>query len=140
MLGKRKDARTTTGLSQQPTVLSVDAPGKDAAGENGLAREQPEQTREPLTLGTMCVCGHARREHRGLRMQATGPCLECDCEQFARENEPAGSDEPEAAESDEAAESEEQLLDRIRAALERVERMQETIARMRGEEKRKRTA
>jgi hypothetical protein len=134
MLGRSKDANTMQGLSQQRTVTTTDRSGEAAASENGVAHEPPAQTREPLTLGTRCACGHTRREHRGLRMEATGPCLECDCEEFAREDEPARSEEPQAAGSDE------QLTQRIRAALERVERMQATIARMRGDDGRKSTA
>jgi hypothetical protein len=125
MLGKRKDAHTTTGFSEQRTTATAEPLGMAATAENGIAREQPAETAEPLTLGTSCACGHARRDHRGLRIEVTGPCLECDCEEFAREAVPSESSELEAAESSE------QTMARIRSALERVERMQQTIAALR---------
>jgi hypothetical protein len=84
-----------------------------AAGERS-AREGATQTQEALTLSTMCACGHTRRDHHGLRIEVTGPCLECDCEEFAR--------------ADETPESRERMMDRIRAGLEQVERLQEIVA------------
>ena len=30
----------------------------------------------------MCLCGHERRDHRGLRIEVRGPCLECSCDKF----------------------------------------------------------
>ncbi len=50
-------------------------------------------------------------------MEVTGPCLECDCEEFGRGGEAPGSHE--------------QTMERIQAGLERVERMQEAVARLR---------
>jgi len=95
----------TTGLpSDEPWV------------ENGNGREQGAQTEPALTLATMCACGHTRRDHRGLRIDLTGSCLECDCEQFTRDDASSGSSE--------------QTMRRIRAALDRVERLQQAAARL----------
>ena len=60
-------------------------PVEPAAGDEGLAREQAPEPEDPLTLATMCACGHRRKDHRGLHMEAKGPCLECDCQEFTRE-------------------------------------------------------
>ena len=75
-----------------------------------LAREQ--EMRESLTLGTMCACGHTRKDHRGLRMEVCGPCLECDCEEFRQTGELLESE----------------MLKRLRAAVSRVERLEEIVA------------
>jgi hypothetical protein len=72
---------------------------------------------DALTLSTMCCCGHPRKEHRGLRMEVAGPCLECGCDAFAR----AGL-KPEPSE---------QTM--INARLDQVERLQRIVARLRGQ-------
>jgi len=59
-------------------------PVEQARAQERLVREQAVGSADPLTLATMCECGHTRKDHRGLRMEATGPCLECDCEEFRR--------------------------------------------------------
>jgi len=64
-----------------------------------------------LTLTTMCACGHIRKDHRGLRMDVCGGCWECECDEFR----PVGDQ-----------------LERIRALLARVERLQESVAGLRG--------
>ena len=78
--------------------------------EGGSAPEQ-----EARTLSTTCACGHTRKDHTGVRMEVNGRCLECDCEEFRRASE--------------TPESHEQMLERARAALARVERLQETALR-----------
>lgn len=35
-----------------------------------------------ITLDSSCACGHTRRAHRGLHMDAKGPCLDCECQEF----------------------------------------------------------
>jgi hypothetical protein len=53
------------------------------SGESG-PREDAFGEWEALTLKTPCECGHTRKSHRGLRMDAAGSCLECACEEFKR--------------------------------------------------------
>jgi hypothetical protein len=89
----------------------VGAPGTDPA------EKPPAGEHEALTLGTMCACGHERRDHRGLYMQATGPCLECGCEEFMRASAPPDLHRQE--------------MDKIRAALDQLERLQAVVARLR---------
>ena len=88
------------------------APGTDPAEEPRAGE------REALTLSTMCACGHERRDHRGLYIEAAGPCLECRCEEFVR-----GA--PLAPELDERE------MDRIRAAFGQLQRLQGVVARLR---------
>ena len=72
---------------------------------------------EPLTLATMCSCGHTRKHHRGLRMEATGACLECDCEEFMRARAEPGSQQ--------------QMTDEIQAALDQLHGVREILASLR---------
>lgn len=107
---------------RDPGYRSVMAgPGADPVerppGGKQLTREETAQAHEPLALGTMCACGHTRKYHRGLRMETTGPCLECGCEEFKRV----------------ASQSHEQLMERVRAALDRVEHMREIVAGLRAQ-------
>jgi hypothetical protein len=88
----------------------VGAPGTEPA------EESPAATWEPLTLSTMCGCGHERRDHRGLHIEATGPCLECRCEEFMR--------------APIAPELHQQEMERIRAVFDQLERLQAVVARM----------
>jgi hypothetical protein len=98
--------------------VETGAAGDSAAGQQFGAQEAaPAQ--DGLTLGTMCACGHTRRYHRGLRIEVTGPCLECGCDQFSR----GGTFE----------DSDEDLTARIRAGLDQVERLKEIVARLRGQ-------
>jgi hypothetical protein len=64
-------------------------------------------------LDTACACGHTRRDHTGLRMEVNGRCLRCECEQF----EPAGH----------APGPEVEIVERMQAAIARVERMLATV-------------
>jgi hypothetical protein len=80
--------------------------------------EPPRGEPERLTLGTLCACGHERRDHRGLQMQARGPCLECRCDEFARV---AAARAPAAPERE---------MERIRAAFERLERLRAAVTRL----------
>lgn len=79
-----------------------------------LAREQAAPAHEGLTLSTMCACGHTRKAHCGLRMELKGRCLECDCGEFARA--PVVSESPE------------QVMEQIRARLDEVDRLRESVA------------
>ncbi|MEA2314384.1 MAG: hypothetical protein QOI03_1076 [Solirubrobacteraceae bacterium] len=77
-----------------------------------LIAEETAQLPAALTLSTMCVCGHERRDHCGLRMDARGRCLECDCEEFT------------------AQESPEQIVENIHAALDQVRSLRTIVARL----------
>jgi len=66
---------------------------------------------EPRTLDTMCSCGHTRRDHTGLRIEIDGRCLECGCRAFTA----AGEDQN----------ASEEMIERMQAAIARVERIQE---------------
>jgi hypothetical protein len=91
-------------------------PVEPAAGDEGLAREQALEPGDPLTLATMCACGHGRKDHRGLHMEAKGPCLQCDCQEFTRERAQPRSHE--------------QMTD-VRAALGQVQQAREILASLR---------
>jgi len=75
------------------------------------ARQGEVGAQEGRTLDTMCACGHTRRDHTGLRMEVDGHCLECECRTFS----PAG----------ERQNASEEMIERMRAAIARVERIQE---------------
>ena len=88
--------------------------------EPGIApAEQAARAQKTLTLGTACVCGHPRKDHRGLSMDAKGPCLECGCEEFT----------PPCA----APESKDQMAQNVRAALDQVEGLQVIVASLRAQ-------
>jgi hypothetical protein len=114
MFGKRKDVNTDARASVGGPITGL--AGGEPQAQNGNGPEQGAHTGQALTLTTMCACGHTRRDHRGLRIDLTGSCLECDCEEFARDGT--------------SSESDEQMMRRIRAALERVERLQQAAARL----------
>jgi hypothetical protein len=82
------------------------------------AVEAPDP-QETLGLTTVCECGHKRKDHRGLRIQAKGPCRECGCEEFR----PPSS----------APESRDETTERIRAALDQVEGLQAIVASLRAQ-------
>jgi hypothetical protein len=69
------------------------------------------------TLDTMCTCGHTRRDHTGMRMDVDGRCLECDCAEFR--------------EASETPELHGEMMQRMRAAIAQVDRMQEICGRLR---------
>ena len=98
-------------------------PTADASAEDGLASERAPDARQALTLTTPCACGHTRRDHRGLRIEVMGSCLECGCEEFRIAEE--------SPDSHESWGSRDQTMRRIRTALERVERLQEMATRLR---------
>jgi hypothetical protein len=85
--------------------------------EKHFAREQTVPAEGPLTLATSCACGHTRKDHQGLRMEATGRCLECSCEGFRR------------ARAD--PQSREQMTDEIHAALDQLHGAREILASLR---------
>lgn len=109
MFEKRKAVKAKTQRDEEP----AGAAGERLAEER-LAGEELADAQEALTLNTMCACGHTRRDHTGLRMEVNGRCLECGCEVFRRASEAPGPYE--------------QMTERIRAALDQVERLQETVA------------
>lgn len=92
-------------------------PVEQARAQERLAREQAVGSEEQLTLATMCACGHTRKDHRGLRMEVTGPCLECDCEEFRRARAPSRSHE--------------QMPNEIHAALDQLQSAREILASLR---------
>jgi hypothetical protein len=77
-----------------------------------LAREDAAPPREELTLSTICACGHSRKYHMGLSMEVKGRCLECGCAEFMWA----------------VPESPEQIMERIRAGLDQVQRLRESVA------------
>jgi hypothetical protein len=78
---------------------------------------EDDQQRGPgRTLETICVCAHTRRDHRGMRIEVNGSCLECDCQEF----DPL----------EDAAESQEETMARVRAVIARVDRIQAMVARL----------
>jgi hypothetical protein len=108
--------RRATGAEAQREQQAVD---REAPG---LADGRPLPTapeahlgevavREPRTLDTVCSCGHTRRDHTGLRIEIDGRCLECGCPAFTsageRQNAPV------------------EVIERMQAAIARVERIQE---------------
>ncbi len=115
VFGKRKDANANSRTSAGETITNL--PSGEPWAENGDGRERGAETGQALTLATMCACGHTRRDHRGLHIDVTGSCLKCDCEEFARDDAPS--------------ESHEQTMQRIRTALDRVEGLQQAVARLR---------
>jgi hypothetical protein len=80
------------------------------------ADEPPGGEPERLALGTLCACGHERRDHRGLQMEARGPCLECRCDEFIAA---ARAPVPPAWE-----------MERIRAAFEQLEGLRAAMTRL----------
>jgi predicted nucleic acid-binding Zn-ribbon protein len=65
----------------------------------------------------MCACGHVRKHHRGLRIEVTGACLKCGCEEFRRTSTPP---DPRG-----------EMMENIRAGLEQVARLQAIVADLR---------
>jgi hypothetical protein len=117
MFEKRRAAKAKAQLDEELTRLAEEPPAEEPPAERFARRKRDVPAQEALTLSTMCACGHTRRDHRGLRIEVTGRCWECDCEEFRRASE--------------TPESREQMMERIRAALARVERLQETVVGLR---------
>jgi hypothetical protein len=67
------------------------------------------------TLGTLCRCGHMRREHTGLQIESDGRCLECDCRRFAS--------------AEDIPDEREEILHRIDAAIAHVGRLHSLVER-----------
>jgi hypothetical protein len=109
---KRRAAKAKAQLDEEPTGLSKEPPAEWFARRKG---DVPAQ--EALIVSTMCACGHTRKDHMGLQMEVKGRCLGCDCEEFRRASE--------------TPESHEQMMERVRAALARVERLQEAVVGLR---------
>jgi hypothetical protein len=114
MFDKRKDAKVKPHENKQFTMPAVGHIAEPPSAHEPVAHEEAVRAQESLTLSTMCACGHTRRDHRGLRIEASGPCLECNCGEFTRVAD--------------APESHEQMIDRLHAGLDRVERLQEIVA------------
>jgi hypothetical protein len=132
--------------ASQPAAIS---PPDDRAERDA----DTDRTRR-RALASSCVCGHTRRAHTGLRMEVNGRCLECECREFQAPQdvpeidgggtgreidvEPPGREidvEPPRGEIEVEApgrEIEVEALERMRAAVVRVERILETVNGARG--------
>jgi hypothetical protein len=111
MFTKRKDAR------RRLTPEELSAGTRLELTEPELPTTQPATNglrAATITLDTSCLCGHTRREHMGMRMDAKGRCLECECEEFG--------------ETHAAADADEETVARINAAIEQVDRLIEAAA------------
>jgi hypothetical protein len=106
----RTDAQRNLQSVPSPTDTDANPPVRV-----WLAAEQLLPPANALNL--LCLCGHPRRDHRGLRLEISGACLDCTCEGFA----PAHG----------AMESDEQFEERVRAALDRARRMEKIVATLR---------
>ncbi|HSZ04432.1 MAG TPA: hypothetical protein VK778_04425 [Solirubrobacteraceae bacterium] len=111
----RADERLTEPTARRAAVDS-DTEGHSKEAQAAAGRAARPQA-DALTLATACVCGHTRRDHRGLRIERAGACLECDCHEFRRARQ--------------TQESHVEMIETVRAALERVERLQEIVAGLR---------
>jgi hypothetical protein len=119
MFKLRRDAQANVGADERLTdpaahglVLDSDTEGSKEA--HAAAGQAAGPQAEMLTLAAPCVCRHTRRDHRGLRIESAGACLECDCHEFRWARQ--------------AQESHVEVIETVRAALERVERLQEIVA------------
>lgn len=101
--GRQKGAGLQTHAEEQTNGST--GPASARAPSDG-----PVPPESGLTVGSSCTCGHPRIDHRGLRMDVCGPCLECDCEQFTQIDE---------------------TLERLRAALAQAEQLRVTAAGLR---------
>jgi len=101
--------RATGAQAQQGDDGALSA--QTEAGDARPCDEQSPPGDGTLTLSTSCDCGHPRKDHRGLRMEVCGACLECECEEFRPADDTLGT---------------------LRGMLARVERLQETAASLRG--------
>jgi hypothetical protein len=110
--------RTEAQLNPQSVPRTTDTDANPPVRVWLAAEQLPAATADRLRLLNLsCLCGHPRRDHRGLRMEISGACLECSCEGFA----PAHG----------AIESDEQLEERVRAALDRARRIEKIVATLR---------
>ncbi len=114
MFTKRRDGRAE--LTSEQLAVGV---GLELAEPELPATQPPSNGHQAaaITLDTWCLCGHTRREHMGMHMDAKGRCLECECGEFGQAHA--------------AAESDEETVARINAAIERVDRLIEAAAAIR---------
>jgi hypothetical protein len=77
-----------------------------------------ESGAQTATLSTICACGHKRNDHYGLRIEAKGSCLECECREF---RPPRAAQEP----ADQ--------VEKIRVALDQIEGAQAIVSRLRAQ-------
>jgi hypothetical protein len=108
MFERRKVARAKAQSDDEPV-----GPAEERSPPESPAGGEAAQPGHSLELSAICACGHARRDHRGLRIEVTGPCLECACEAFRPAHD--------------AAPTSEQIIQRVRAGIDRVERLQESV-------------
>jgi hypothetical protein len=104
-------ARVKTRWEDEPLVSAGDS--------SAPARSATEQERigsGALALDSACACGHTRLDHTGLRMEVIGRCLQCACQEFECAAQPTDDDE--------------ETMARIRAAIEKAERMQRVAAEL----------
>jgi hypothetical protein len=84
--------------------------------EPGIGPAQPGV--QTPTLSTVCACGHKRKDHHGLRIEAKGSCLECGCQEFGPPR---------------AAQERYDRVEKIRAALDQIAGVQAIVARLRAQ-------
>ena len=119
MLGKRWAARRSAqrGTAEADSViepLRASGPAPHGPGEKELSAQ------EARTLDTPCACGHTRRDHTGLRLSVNGSCLECECAEFKQLSAATRSDD--------------QIVRRLRASIDQVDRMQQLVLALRAAE------
>src|ERR1700682_5868093 len=117
MFGKRRAASARARRYEElADGWAQDLPLSELPPDERLARQEDVPAQNERTLDTMCACGHTRRGHTGMRMDVNGRCLECDCAEFRD-----ASDTPEWHG---------EMMQRMRAAIAQVERMQEICGRL----------
>ena len=117
MFGKRRAANAEARRQkEQADAWAEELPLGEPPSDERLARTENLPALEACSLDTMCGCGHTRRDHTGLRIDVDGRCLECDCAEFR-----AASGTPELHG---------EMLQRMRAVIAQVERMQEICDRL----------
>jgi hypothetical protein len=118
MFGKRRAANAKARRHEElADRWAQELPLSGLRPDERFARKENPPAQKERTLDTMCACAHARRDHTGMRMDVDGRCLECDCAEFR--------------EASEAPVLHGEMMQRMRAAIARVERMQEICGRLR---------
>jgi hypothetical protein len=121
MFGKRRAANAKARRHEElADRWAQELPLSGLPPDESFAPKENLPAQKERTLDTMCSCRHTRRDHTGLRMDVDGRCLECDCAEFREESE--------------APELHEEMMQRMRAAIAQVERMQEICGRLRATE------
>lgn len=121
MFGKLRAANAKAGRDEELADRGAqELPLSALPPDERLPRTENLRAQKERTLDTMCACSHTRRDHAGMRMDVDGRCLECDCAEFR--------------EASETPELHGEMMQRMRAAIAQVERMQEICDRLRAAE------